>query len=275
MKTRRKIFFAINGYGFGNSIRCINIIQQYADDSQNLCSIISSGNSYHFLKRKFPHLEIIEIPQLSYHPIQIFKHAFAFHKVLLQERPEILILDSMYPLLKPFKTKIYQIRSKVHFNKIPNIFELKSFFTEVIELVYTKFSRFKLIEAGFGDQSYVRQELIQHKQDTHSDQYAILVSSGSFPLPPMVKEKMSQLMPIKEYHLSGSTTEMQEQYLKDLSNAEIVVCRGGYSILNEVKFLNKKAFILPIENHYEQQTNAIFFEKNGWGQILDIDNLSY
>lgn len=49
----------------------------------------------------------------------------------------------------------------------------------------------------------------------------------------------------------------QEEYLKAFENCDGILCNAGFETPAEALFLDKKAFVIPIHNQYEQECNAV------------------
>ncbi len=52
-------------------------------------------------------------------------------------------------------------------------------------------------------------------------------------------------------------------YLKHFENCEGILCNAGFETPAEALFLNKKLFVIPIHNQYEQECNACALDKMG------------
>lgn len=59
-----------------------------------------------------------------------------------------------------------------------------------------------------------------------------------------------------------------------LAASDLVVCRAGINTLSELAFLQKKALVIPIEGHKEQNLNARFFERLGLVKVLPQSSLN-
>lgn len=54
--------------------------------------------------------------------------------------------------------------------------------------------------------------------------------------------------------------------IKELANCKAVICNGGHSLISEAIFLKKPIYSLPVKNQFEQQTNAYYLQKMGFGE---------
>ncbi len=61
----------------------------------------------------------------------------------------------------------------------------------------------------------------------------------------------------------------QEGFIEDLRTARAVIAGGGFSLMSEVTYLKIPMLSLPIEGQFEQQLNARYLEKLGYGMFAD------
>ena len=61
----------------------------------------------------------------------------------------------------------------------------------------------------------------------------------------------------------------QAGFIEDLRTARAVVAGGGFSLMSEVTYLKIPMLSLPIVGQYEQQLNARYLEKLGYGMCAD------
>ncbi len=55
----------------------------------------------------------------------------------------------------------------------------------------------------------------------------------------------------------------QTEFLRSFENCEGILCNAGFELPAEALFLQKKLFVMPIKNQYEQECNAVALEKMG------------
>ncbi|ROH95645.1 glycosyltransferase family protein [Chryseobacterium daecheongense] len=55
----------------------------------------------------------------------------------------------------------------------------------------------------------------------------------------------------------------ETQYLKYFENCEGILCNAGFETPAEALFMDKKLFVIPIHNQYEQECNACALDKMG------------
>lgn len=65
------------------------------------------------------------------------------------------------------------------------------------------------------------------------------------------------------------------QYLKAFENCEGILCNAGFESPAEALFMDKKLFVIPIHNQYEQECNACALDKMGIpnSKILDPEEI--
>ncbi len=56
-------------------------------------------------------------------------------------------------------------------------------------------------------------------------------------------------------------------FIKDLASCKAVITNGGFGLISEAVHLGKPVLSVPIHNHFEQITNAIYIEKLGYGEF--------
>ncbi len=66
----------------------------------------------------------------------------------------------------------------------------------------------------------------------------------------------------------------ETQFLDDVSSAAYVICGGGHSLISESLHYGKPVLSLPVEGAFEQQLNAIYIEKLGYGLNRTMADLS-
>ncbi len=67
-----------------------------------------------------------------------------------------------------------------------------------------------------------------------------------------------------------------EKFLKMMADCRHVVCTAGFESVSEAAWLGKPLFLVPVENHVEQQVNAIDAEQFGLGiaeKSFNLDRL--
>ena len=79
-----------------------------------------------------------------------------------------------------------------------------------------------------------------------------------------------------ESHFSESLTFHRldgEKFLRMMAACRAVVCTAGFESVSEAAYLGKPLFMVPVENHVEQQINALDAVACGFGTAGAWDNL--
>lgn len=63
----------------------------------------------------------------------------------------------------------------------------------------------------------------------------------------------------------------QKKYLKSFENCEGILCNAGFETPAEALFLQKKLFVIPIKNQYEQECNCVALEQMGVDASRDFN----
>ncbi len=65
------------------------------------------------------------------------------------------------------------------------------------------------------------------------------------------------------------------QYLKYFESCEGILCNAGFETPAEALFMDKKLFVIPIHNQYEQECNACALDNMGIpnSKILDFQEI--
>ncbi len=250
------------------------------------------------LQRSFT---IYTIPSLLKVPIGFIQSIL----ILLKEKPDVVLSFGGYiavPVV--IASWILSIPIIIHeqtlvtglANKITSIFARK------IAVSFSNhnfnFPKSKVVVAG----NPIRRELLSVKPKK-TQPPTILVTAGnqgSHIINMVMAEAISQLT--KEYQVIHQTGESSyhdyeelvkvreklakpERYLlkkyltaeemgEAMGSASLAIIRGGMNTLLELAQLKVPAIIIPIANHFEQTTNAKYFEDNGMGIYLKQDDLT-
>src|ERR1051326_4042168 len=68
-----------------------------------------------------------------------------------------------------------------------------------------------------------------------------------------------------------------EKFLRMMAECKYVACTAGFESLSEAAYFGKPLFLVPVENHVEQEINAIDATNIGWGVTdswFNLDRLS-
>jgi len=59
-----------------------------------------------------------------------------------------------------------------------------------------------------------------------------------------------------------------DDFIQDVANSEAVITNGGFSLISEALYFKKPILSIPVKGQIEQQINAIFIERLGYGKML-------
>ena len=68
-----------------------------------------------------------------------------------------------------------------------------------------------------------------------------------------------------------------DKFLRLMADCRQVACTAGFESLSEAAYLGKPLFLMPVENHVEQEMNALDATRIGWGvsdTSFNLDRLS-
>ncbi|MDQ3365469.1 MAG: teichoic acid biosynthesis protein [Myxococcota bacterium] len=64
----------------------------------------------------------------------------------------------------------------------------------------------------------------------------------------------------------------EEQFITDLATSRAVIAGGGFTLMGEAVFLRKPMLAVPLAGQFEQQMNARYLEREGYGMCaLDLE----
>lgn len=66
-----------------------------------------------------------------------------------------------------------------------------------------------------------------------------------------------------------------EQFLKELASCKGVMCGAGFELPAETMYLKKKLMVIPMENQFEQQCNAVSLKRMGVSVLPKLDLINY
>lgn len=66
----------------------------------------------------------------------------------------------------------------------------------------------------------------------------------------------------------------EEGFLDDLASCAYVVCGGSHNLMSEALYFGKPVLSFPVPGAFEQQLNAIYLERLGYGRSASMDRLT-
>ncbi len=262
MKKDKRILFLINGHGLGNIVRDIEIIKDVNKTSD--VYVGASGFAYAVLEKEINSFQISKIRKLGFKIKEVIRYFRELRKLIKTINPDLILVDSVYPLLG--KYKIVSIRNPI---KITVKKYLKSWFIEVLDFLYTEIISYEKIEMSFVKGSTLgpifRSE-IDGLQNNRYEGLPIMIGSGDSYINKDIEKILKERINYLEHHATSNITN--EQFLKDFEKSKFTIIRGGFNSISESILLNKPMICIPIERHYEQNINADYVEEMNYGIVL-------
>jgi uncharacterized protein (TIGR00661 family) len=66
----------------------------------------------------------------------------------------------------------------------------------------------------------------------------------------------------------------EEGFLDDLASCAYVICGGSHNLMSEALYYGKPVLSFPVAGAFEQQLNALYLERLGYGRMASMDNLT-
>jgi uncharacterized protein (TIGR00661 family) len=66
----------------------------------------------------------------------------------------------------------------------------------------------------------------------------------------------------------------EDGFLDDLASCAYVICGGSHNLMSEALFFGKPVLSFPVAGAFEQQLNALYLKRLGYGRAADMSHLS-
>ncbi len=66
----------------------------------------------------------------------------------------------------------------------------------------------------------------------------------------------------------------EEGFLDDLASCAYVICGGSHNLMSEALYFGKPVLSFPVAGAFEQQLNALYLQRLGYGRSADMERLS-
>lgn len=293
-----RILYGIVGVGLGHATRSTSIISHLKEKHE--IRILTSGEAYSFLQGivpiiyKMSGLQLVcrnnEIKSFQtlikniLHLPLFFVNLFRAIGVFLTFKPQVVLcdFDSMSGYLgKLFGVPIINV-DNIHITTMGEVQTLpKRRLNTLVTRLKTPFSDAYLIPSFFEvplkDKRakifppLVRKEitsmpsiagehiLIYQKPENIKD---ILPLLRNFPTQKFIVYGYDQNKTLRNVKFKKTSNE---GFLRDLASSKGVIARGGLLLTCEALTLHKPILSIPIKGHFEQETNAFYVEKLGYG----------
>ena len=292
------ILYGVNGEGMGHAMRSAEIIKGLKETNE--LKIITGGRASDYLKkfgnlRKVSHLSFVSrngkinylmtaILNLVKLPIFLYHFLTNFFMCIIK-RPKIIITDfepltAYLGLALRIPVLSFDNQHIVTDTEIPPIKGISSkLLYKIVVYLMIPFPRKKIITTFFYPKiikkntiftkPVVREVIIKQKSKS-SSYFLIYLSLKNDKLLEKLKKlnvncivygktnlKSSKYMKIKKFD--------EKQFAYDLANARAVISNAGMTTLTESIYLKKPILCIPIEDQVEQELNAYYIEKKGYG----------
>ncbi len=296
MNKSKKALFILNGHGLGNASRC-SYIASLIEDSCDI-SFATFGQASWYLKERFS-IDCIELSKFGYggrgitgiiRTLYLFVFAFLkntliLNRLIYSRQFDYIFCDSIYflPLLKwrclfsinnIVSLKVSEIRSVLTSKNFSQFF-----FVEIFDYLWNLSIYRKIIVPTFSSTSslsrnrlYIGQCVEAPASDPAAYLYDVAILLGGSNLKQLFD--LTSLPKNLNYCVIGEADITDENIvflgrvfnrLDVLQQSKSVLINAGYSSISECLKLQKRFYIYPINNHFEQSVNllrAIAFSNN-------------
>lgn len=296
-----RILYALSGEGMGHATRSQAVIKKLQKDHNVM--IACGGRAYHHLSRHFEKIIPVQSLHMGYNNNivsswktllanlgNIFSHlksVKSLYCAIKQFRPDIIINDFEYitnylsflmgiPNITLDNQQII-VKSRIRFSKKMRWDFIKSWF--IVKFIVPKadfnfitsffFPRLKVKNAAYC-LPIIREEirkakiktkdyiLVYQTSKTNKELLRILKQSGNnFRIYGFGITKTKDNLEFKEFN--------EKNFIRDLAESKAVIINGGFSVMSEALYLKKPILSIPIEKQFEQELNALYLQKKGYG----------
>ncbi|MEA3515228.1 MAG: MJ1255/VC2487 family glycosyltransferase [Nanoarchaeota archaeon] len=296
-----RILYALSGEGMGHAIRSQIVIKKLQKDHNML--IACGGKAYHHLDRHFDKVIHVQSLHIGYKNNKVsswktffinignlFSHfsSFKFLYITIKRfKPDIIINDFEYitnylSFLMGIPNIIIDnqqiiVKSRIRFSKKLRWDFIKSWL--VVRFIVPK-ADFSFITSFFFPQlkiknaayclPVIREEirkvktktkdyiLVYQTSKTNKKLLRILKQSGNkFKIYGFGIIKTKGNLEFKEFN--------EKEFIKDLAESKAVIINGGFTVMSEALYLMKPILAIPIEKQFEQELNALYLQRLGYG----------
>src|SRR3989344_16704 len=281
-----KILYGVNGEGMGHVMRSAEVIRELSKKHE--VEIIAGGKAANYLG-KFGSVKRINYLSFVTREGKIkYFQTFLFNLVMLP----FFIYSFLFILLKCIVKRpdrivsdFEPISSYVGFLLfIPTIsFDNQHIVTDTqIHKVGTSFSRFFYNLTVYFMTLFPRKKIITSffypKVLSKNSVLVALSLGGDNVLKNLEKLKLNCIVYGKTKIKSGKNLQVkkfdEKEFAKDLASSKGVICNAGMTTLSEAIYLKKPVLCIPLEGQFEQELNAYYIEREGYGLTVKEINKS-
>ena len=307
-----KIILGIAGEGYGHATRCKTLIEHINHIKKHKLKILTGGKSFEYLSKE-EKITKIAVPRLVYvnnelsttlsgliniikTPSMIYSFAKTFF-VFLKFKPHLVINDfEMFsnwmgilfriPIVHIDNGRIV-VEGKIATPKKPLLSYLKVVFwgkfmnpTKIFGII-PSFFKVPCKENNKIVFPPIRKEIKKLKP---KDKKHILVYQTSKSYSKLIDElkKVDKKFVVYGFDIEKKEENIlfrkfnEKQFFKDLGDCNSVITNGGFSLISESIYLNKPVLSCPVKKQFEQETNAFYVDKSGYGKkvsFLSAENI--
>lgn len=293
-----RILYGINGEGMGHAMRSAEIIKGLSKNNE--IKIVAGGKAANHLKKiaglkEVSYLSFVtkngKVSSLKTFFVNLLKLPFFlyhFFTILIEciiKRPKVIITDfeplSAYTgLILRIPVISFDNQHIITDTKIPNNKEKSSkFLYKIIVHLMVPFPKEKIITSFFYPKvltknavlvSPVIREIITKQKIKEGGELVVYLSiKNDLVLKTLEKSKNKCIIYGKTNLKSSKFIKIknfdEEQFAHDMANARAVICNAGMTTLSEAIYLKKPVLCIPVSGQIEQEINAHYLQKIGYG----------
>jgi uncharacterized protein (TIGR00661 family) len=299
------ILYGIAGEGLGHATRSRPVIERL--QKKHKVHILVSGNAYLFLKGRLKNVHEIDGMNIYYKdncvrhiatffyslfklPKMVLKNLFVVVKLLLKFVPDVVVTDFeslswiVGKLLGRKVISIDNIHALTHL-EIDEVHAGAGLFDSLVVLMKTPFCSKYFIPSFFHAEPrkgnvivvppILRKEVIKAVPEV-KNHILVYQTSKSF------REQLVKILsdfPKENFILYGFGAEpgqgnihfeasSEKEFIEVLRSAKAVITNGGFTLITEALYLGKPVLSVPVKKHQEQNVNAHYIEKLGYGMCV-------
>lgn len=296
-----RILYALSGEGMGHTIRSQAVIKKLQKDHNVM--IACGGRAYHHLSRHFDKVIPVQSLYMGYYNNIVsswktllanlgnlfshFRSIKSLHSTIKKFKPDIIINDFEYitnylSFLMGIPNIIIDnqqiiVKSRIRFSKKLRWDFIKSWL--VVRFIVPK-ADFSFITSFFFPQLKIKNAayclpiiredirkakiktkdyiLVYQTSKTNKRLLRILKQSGNkFRIYGFGITKTEGNLEFKEFD--------EKIFIRNLAESKAVIINGGFTVLSEALYLRKPILSIPIKKQFEQELNASYLQKKGYG----------
>lgn len=283
-KYTKNILFCVNGHGLGNATRTQAVINELNKnlDKFNI-AILATDLAVDFFKSESPEHKLIAYSshfRKNKKPQSFLKDIYYLQNLINELSHElnidIIITNSIYPLKRPKKVKVFALNNShsgwKYIHKALLNFSLGSYLIELCDFIYHQLIPDKTLFIDLNCTSPLGNLIppISRKARTKVVENKILILPGGgndfdesfLKNLPQNNQYVIYRSLKSDFALNIEQRPSSYRIFEELSSFKLIICSGGLSSLSEVLHSGRPAIIIPQGGHHEQYMNAYHLSKN-------------